>query len=62
MMTGAQGLGAAIGPAAAAALIGTGDDYGGIIAMAALLCIVSTALFLFIVRRSRDVDAVVSAQ
>lgn len=62
MMTGAQGLGAAIGPAAAAALIGSGDDYSGVIGMAALLCIVSTLLFLFIVWRSRHVDATVTAQ
>jgi predicted MFS family arabinose efflux permease len=62
MMTGAQGLGAAIGPAAAAALIGSGNDYGGVIQLAALLCIVSTMLFLFIVWRGRNVDATLTAQ
>lgn len=62
MMTGAQGLGAAIGPAAAAALIGSGNDYGGVIRLAALLCIVSTLLFLFVVWRGRNVDATLTAQ
>ena len=61
MMTGAQGLGAAIGPAVAAALIGAGNDYDGVIGMAALFCVVSTLLFLFIVWRSRNVDAAVTA-
>lgn len=60
MMTGAQGLGAAIGPAAAAALIGTGDDYGVIIRMAALLCLASSVLFLYVVWRSRHVDVALS--
>lgn len=53
MMTGAQGLGAAIGPAFAAALIGGQDEYRGVIQMAAACCLVSTLAFLFIVQRSR---------
>jgi len=56
MMTAAQGLGAAIGPAVAASLI-RGDDYDGIMVMAGLACFVSTLLFLFIIWRSRGVDA-----
>ena len=57
MMTAAQGLGSAIGPALAASLIGEGNDYDGVMQMAALACFVSTLLFLFIVWRSRGVDA-----
>lgn len=53
MMTAAQGLGAAFGPAIAAALIRADDDYSGIMQMAALCCLVSTLLFLFIIFRSR---------
>ncbi|MDP2325044.1 MAG: MFS transporter [Gammaproteobacteria bacterium] len=53
LMTAAQGLGAAVGPAVAAMLIREGDDYSGIMQMAALFCLVSTLLFLFIVYRSR---------
>jgi hypothetical protein len=56
MMTAAQGLGAAIGPAVAAGLI-RGDDYDGIMVMAGLACLVSTLLFLLIIWRSRGVDA-----
>ncbi len=52
MMTAAQGLGAAIGPAAAAAVIGAGEGYGGVVGMAAALCLVSTVAFLFVIRRS----------
>lgn len=62
MMTGAQGLGAAIGPAVAAALIGEGNGYGGVIRMAAAFCVVSSLLFLYIVHRSRDVDDPAAAQ
>ncbi len=54
MMTAAQGLGAAFGPAIAAALIRADDDYSGIMQMAALFCVVSTLLFLFIIYRSRN--------
>ena len=53
MMTAAQGLGAAFGPALAASLIRTEGDYGGILVMAAACCLVSTLMFLFIVYRSR---------
>lgn len=52
MMTAAQGLGAAIGPAAAAPLIGEGAGYGGILWLSAGLCLSSTLVFLFIVHRS----------
>jgi predicted MFS family arabinose efflux permease len=54
LMTAAQGLGAAIGPAVAAGLIGPGDDYGGIVRMAAALVLASTLAFLWIIRASRD--------
>ena len=60
MMTAAQGLGAAFGPSIAAALIGEGNDYGGVLWMAALFCLVSTLIFLFIVHRSRTEDLVVT--
>ena len=53
MMTAAQGLGAAFGPAIAAMLIREGNDYRGIMWMALLFCLVSTLIFLFIVYRSR---------
>lgn len=56
-MTAAQGLGAALGPALAATLIGEGGDYSRIIPMAALLCLFSTLIFLFIVWRSAKIDA-----
>jgi predicted MFS family arabinose efflux permease len=62
MMTAAQGLGAAIGPAVAAAMIREGNDYSGIMLMAALLCLISTLLFLFVVYRSRNVGIKVAAQ
>ena len=62
IMTGAQGLGAAIGPAVAAALIREGNDYSGIMQMAALFCFISTLLFLFIVYRSRNIDINAAAQ
>jgi len=53
MMTAAQGLGAAFGPAIAASLIRQGNDYSGILVMAAALCLVSTLLFLLIIYRAR---------
>jgi predicted MFS family arabinose efflux permease len=52
MMTAAQGLGSAIGPALAATLIRDGNDYDRVMLMAALACFISTLLFLFIVWRS----------
>lgn len=55
MMTAAQGLGAAIGPTVAAGLIRAGDDYSGILVMAALCCFVSMLAFFFIIYRSRNV-------
>ena len=57
MMTAAQGLGAAFGPALAAGLIRDGNDYSGIMQMAAVLCLVSTLLFLFIIYRGRKAGA-----
>ncbi len=56
-MTAAQGLGAALGPALAATLIGEGGDYSRIMPMAALLCLFSTLMFLFIVWRSAKIRA-----
>ena len=56
LMTAAQALGAAIGPSVAAAMIREGNDYSGIILMAALFCLIGTLLFLFIVYRSRTVE------
>lgn len=55
-MTAAQGLGSAIGPALAATLIREGGDYSRIMPMAALLCLFSTLMFLFIIRRSAKID------
>ena len=61
VMTAAQGLGAAIGPTVAATMIREGNDYSGIMLMAALFCLISTLLFLFIVFRSRNVDIKLAA-
>jgi len=55
VMTAAQGLGAAFGPAIAGALIGEGGEYSGIMQMAAACCFVSTLVFFFIIHRSRNV-------
>ena len=55
-MTAAQGLGSAIGPALAATLIREGGDYSRIMPMAALLCLFSTLMFLFIIRRSAKIE------
>jgi predicted MFS family arabinose efflux permease len=52
MMTAAQGLGSAIGPAVAGGLI-RGSDYDGVVQLALAACLASTLLFLFIVWRSR---------
>ncbi len=57
MMTAAQGLGAAFGPAIAAALIREDSNYSGIMQMAVLFCCISTLLFLFVVYRSRGAAA-----
>ena len=54
MITAFQGLGAAVGPSVAAALISNGD-YSGINIAAGLGNIVSIALFVFIIYRSRQV-------
>ena len=55
MMTAAQGLGAAFGPAVAAGLIGEGNDYSGIMQMAAGCCFISTLVFFFVIYRSRNI-------
>jgi len=52
MMTAAQGLGSAVGPALAGGLI-TGSDYGGVVRLALGCLVASTLAFLFIVWRSR---------
>jgi DHA1 family inner membrane transport protein len=52
VMTAAQGLGAAFGPALAATLIGENNDYSGVLLMAALCCLASTLAFLLIIQRS----------
>jgi len=57
MMTAAQGLGAAIGPTVAAALIREANNYRGIILMAALCLLISTLSFLFVIYRSRHSGA-----
>lgn len=57
MMTAAQGLGAAIGPAAAAELIGTSGDYSGVLWFAGALGLASLLAFLFILQRSRRLVA-----
>jgi len=57
MMTAAQGLGAAVGPAIAAAVIRGGNDYRGINLMAAFFCFFSILIFFYIIRRSHQVMA-----
>lgn len=54
LMTAAQGLGAAFGPALAASVIGEGQDYSGINLMAGLCLLASILIFLFIIYRSRN--------
>jgi predicted MFS family arabinose efflux permease len=54
LMTAAQGIGAAVGPSLAAALITESDDYSGINLMAGICCVASILLFLFIIRRSNQ--------
>lgn len=53
LMTAAQGLGGAIGPGIAGSLITEGGDYSSINFMAVLCCAISTAIFLFVVFRTR---------
>lgn len=52
MMTAAQGLGSAVGPALAGGLI-RGDDYGGVVQLAVATCVLGSLLFILIVWRSR---------
>jgi predicted MFS family arabinose efflux permease len=52
LVTGFQGLGAAVGPAVAASLINNGD-YSRINLVAALSCVISIAMFLYIIYRTR---------
>jgi predicted MFS family arabinose efflux permease len=54
LMTAAQGLGAAIGPGIAATLI-SDNDYSGINLMAALCCLASMLIFIFVIYRSRAI-------
>jgi predicted MFS family arabinose efflux permease len=56
MMTAAQGLGSAIGPAVAGGLI-RDVDYAGVLWLALAACVASTLAFLLIVRRSAAIDA-----
>lgn len=58
LVTGFQGLGAAIGPAVAASLIDNGN-YSEINHVAALSCAASIVMFLFIIFRSRHIESVV---
>ena len=53
MMTAAQGLGAAIGPAAAAGMIGGVGGYGRVLWLAAALGLASWLVFLFVLQRRR---------
>ena len=55
LMTAAQGIGAALGPPIAAALIREGNDYSRINLMAAVCCLVSILLFLLVIFRTRGV-------
>jgi fucose permease len=56
LVTGFQGLGAAIGPAIAASLISNGD-YSQINQLAALSCTVSILMFFFIIYRTRHMGS-----
>jgi len=60
LVTGFQGLGAAIGPAVAASLIDNGN-YSQINQVAALSCAASIVMFLFIIFRSRHIKSAVTA-
>ena len=59
LVTGFQGLGAAVGPGIAASLIDNGD-YSRINMMAALFCGVSIAMFFFIIHRTRHIGSPVA--
>ena len=61
LVTGFQGLGAAIGPAAAAGLISDGD-YTRINLVGALSCAASILMFLFIIYRTRTIVGYVAAR
>ena len=61
LVTGFQGLGAAIGPAAAAGLISDGD-YTRINLVGALSCTASILMFLFIIYRTRTIVGYVAAR
>ena len=56
LVTGFQGLGAAVGAAVAASLIQEGD-YSQLNAMAGLLCIISILIFFFIIYRTRTIES-----
>lgn len=59
LVTGFQGLGAAVGPGVAASLIDNGS-YGRINLMAAVFCLVSILMFFFIIHRTRHIDSPVA--
>jgi MFS family permease len=56
LVTGFQGLGAAVGPGIAATLI-EGGDYSRINQMAAVFCAVSILMFFFIIYRTRHIGS-----
>jgi fucose permease len=56
LVTGFQGLGAAVGPGIAASLIDNGY-YGKINLMAAIFCLVSILMFFFIIHRTRHIGS-----
>lgn len=53
LMTAAQGLGAAVGPGVAGAVLAGQDDYSAVIYLALACCAISTVMFLWVVSRSR---------
>jgi hypothetical protein len=55
LVTGFQGLGAAVGPGIAASLI-TDGDYSRINELAAVACLTSILMFFFIIHRTRNIE------
>jgi len=55
LVTGFQGLGAAVGPGIAASLI-TDGDYSRINQLATVSCLASILMFFFIIHRTRSID------
>ena len=56
LVTGFQGLGAAVGPAVAASLVNNGD-YSLVNEVAALSCAASILMFLYIIYRTRHMES-----